>query len=287
MEEQEIWKDIQGYEGFYQVSNFGRVKSLTRPYRKKEKILSQNLQNSQYKYPYVGLSNNSKTDHFAVHYLVASTFIEDFDPLSKIIHKNNVETDNNIKNLCQEKNSTIINNKDEIWKDIPGYEEYYQISNHGRIKSLNRISCQNHIIEEKIRKATLDQDGYYKIILTVNGNVRSFFVHRIVATVFIPNVDNLPQINHKNCIKIDNRVENLEWTTSSENILHAFHMGVKNQKGEKNNSSKFRDVDIMGMKEMYNKNKNKEEIIKKFNISKSYLTRILKNKIRVISETAT
>ena len=105
----------------------------------------------------------------------------------------------------------------EIWKDIEEYENIYQVSNLGRVKSLRRITSNNHIVNEKIRKLTIDKDGYCVVSLWINGKSKQHFVHRLVAQAFIPNPDNKPYIDHINTDKTDNRVENLRWATQKEN----------------------------------------------------------------------
>lgn len=105
----------------------------------------------------------------------------------------------------------------EIWKDIKDYENIYQVSNLGRVKSLKRITSNNHIVNEKIRKLTIDKDGYFVVSLWINGKSKQHFVHRLVALSFIPNPDNKPHIDHINADKSDNRVENLRWCTQKEN----------------------------------------------------------------------
>ena len=104
-------------------------------------------------------------------------------------------------------------NNVEVWKDIKGYEGLYQVSNLGRIKSIRR----NIIM--KVRK---DKYGYYQLGLTKNKEQKTFKAHRLVAETFIPNHNNLPEINHKDEDKTNNRVENLEWCTSQENHIHAY-----------------------------------------------------------------
>lgn len=97
----------------------------------------------------------------------------------------------------------------EIWKDIQGYEGLYQVSNLGNVKSLRR----NLIL--KLSKNR--NNGYSQVSLHKNGVQTTLLVHRLVGMCFIKNPKNLPQINHKNEIKTDNRVENLEWCDNRYN----------------------------------------------------------------------
>ena len=108
-------------------------------------------------------------------------------------------------------------NMKEIWKDIEGYEGLYQVSNMGRVKSLERTvwcglngGCYR-AIPERIIKPSKDNYGYLVVNLWEDGKMKTYKVHRLVATAFIPNPNNLPVINHKNEIKNDNKVDNLEW----------------------------------------------------------------------------
>lgn len=124
----------------------------------------------------------------------------------------------------------------EIWKDVIDFEGIYQISNFCRIKSLSRLwkptSKGKTKTPELILKWTVNHDGYLVVDLRNNGKRKGGFSHRMVANAFIPNPDNLPEINHKNGIKTDNRIENLEWCTNLENIQHASVNGLrKDNKG--------------------------------------------------------
>lgn len=111
--------------------------------------------------------------------------------------------------------------KKEIWKDIKNYEGLYQVSNLGRVRSLNKcVKHSNHYMNLKgqILKLQIDcQTSYKKIRLCKDGKYKQYSIHRLVAEAFIPNPNNYPVVNHINENRIDNRVENLEWCTVSYN----------------------------------------------------------------------
>lgn len=116
----------------------------------------------------------------------------------------------------------------EIWKSIDGYENY-DVSNFGRIRSKQQIfnhycGCKR-IMPSKIMKPHICERGYYRIGLTNNGKQRLVFVHRLVAAAFISNPENKPYINHKDCNRLNNNVNNLEWCTQSENVRYAYALG--------------------------------------------------------------
>lgn len=110
----------------------------------------------------------------------------------------------------------------EIWKPIPDFEGYYEISNKGRVRSLDRTITYNDgrksRIKGKVKKPAIVRGGYLQIRLRKNNIRKNYYVHVLVARLFIPNPENLPEVNHKNHIKTDNSVENLEWITHKNNI---------------------------------------------------------------------
>ena len=109
----------------------------------------------------------------------------------------------------------------EKWKDIEGYEGLYQVSNMGRVKSLERFRKGKHnslvFVNEKILKSRKDGGGYLRVSLSKEGKIKTFKVHRLVASAFLDNPNNLLEVNHINEIKDDNRVNNLEWCNKSYN----------------------------------------------------------------------
>ena len=103
---------------------------------------------------------------------------------------------------------------DEIWKDVKGYEGRYQISNLGRFKSFAQDTKNG-----KIKIGNLNFNGYLVMLLYDGmGNKKWYPVHRLVASAFIPNPEGFDQVNHKDEVKTNNRVENLEWCTNDYNI---------------------------------------------------------------------
>lgn len=117
----------------------------------------------------------------------------------------------------------------EVWKDVKGYEGLYQVSNFGRIKSLQRIKLYEnciHIKKECLLKQSKGSRGYLQVSLAFNKKKKSVLVHRLIANAFIDNFLNKNQINHKNGIKTDNRIQNLEWVTAKENTNHAHQNGL-------------------------------------------------------------
>lgn len=138
-----------------------------------------------------------------------------------------------------------------VWKDIEGYEGFYQVSNMVKVRSLDRVVNNNGgkwLVKGRILKPNLNSHGYLQVILCKNGIHRAKTVHRLIAEAFIKNPNNYPQINHKNGIKTDNRVDNLEWCDQSHNMRHAYKNGLSSKIGEKNSRAKLTKKQVIEIK---------------------------------------
>jgi len=119
----------------------------------------------------------------------------------------------------------------EVWKPISGYEGLYEISNLGRVKSLERTVKNGHggrVVQETILKICKTNRRYSGVGLSKNRELQNLNVHRLVAIAFVSNPENKPMVNHINGVRYDNRADNLEWTTAKENIQHAWSSGICN-----------------------------------------------------------
>jgi hypothetical protein len=142
----------------------------------------------------------------------------------------------------------------EIWKDIEGYEGLYQISNKGRVKSLERIiegRWGKTFRKERLLNATYHK-GYAKLGLSKNKSIKYYPLHRLIALAFIPNNENKPCINHIDCNPSNNTISNLEWVTYSENQLHAELNGRRNH------------VRVMNSNRLKQMHKNKDNRLKNY-----------------------
>jgi hypothetical protein len=158
----------------------------------------------------------------------------------------------------------------EIWKKIKSYPQY-EVSNFGNVKSLGNEFKRK---ERLLKKGTL-KNGYDIVVLTIDKKQKTKYVHRLVSEYFIENPLNKTDVNHKNGIKTDNRVENLEWNTRKENINHAFENNLKSR-GQDRTQSKLTDKQVL---EIRNSNLRNSELSRLYNISKSVISGIQKGRL--------
>lgn len=170
----------------------------------------------------------------------------------------------------------------EIWKEVKGYNGIYHVSNHGNVKSIDHY-CENRNGSGKQTGRTLKQSknrkGYYQLSLCLNKVRKTHRVHRLVAKAFIPNPKNKPQVNHINGIKTDNRFENLEWCTNSENQIHAIKNGlVTHNKGEEHHNSKLTNKDVKVVRWMNALGWSCKQLANDYKISQTAMSNILTRK---------
>lgn len=164
----------------------------------------------------------------------------------------------------------------EIWKDIKDYKGLYQINNFSRVKSLPRNTTNGGIL-----KTAKNSSGYLMISLCKNGKKKHVYIHRIIAKTFIPNPKNKPCINHKNGIKTDNRLENLEWVTYQENAIHSYKNGLqKIQRGsDRGRVAKLNEKKVKEIRRLYViKNYSQRQIALKYSLSQSNISHIINYK---------
>lgn len=166
----------------------------------------------------------------------------------------------------------------EVWKSVKGYEGLYEISNQGRLKGLEKIRIIGYggtrIYPETIFTPTPNTKGYCVCVLRDHGKSKTFSIHRLVAEHFLERLDCKNSVNHKNGIKSDNRVENLEWCTVKENNDHAKETGLL-AFGEKNPNSKISEIEAIKILSLKGK-KSAKELSSRYGITKESIWNIWK-----------
>ena len=181
----------------------------------------------------------------------------------------------------------------EIWKDVKGFEGIYCVSNLGNVKSYSRMTVggvRNRFVCGRLMKTKVNRGGYVVVHLrNIDKNVYPL-VHRLVAEAFIPNYDNKPTVNHINGIKTDNAVVNLEWSTHSEQMIHAIGTGLYVQPdiskytrfGENAHNCKVNDTEVEEIKSLRKTGLTYEKIGKIYGIGISQVFRICKGESRLV-----
>lgn len=141
----------------------------------------------------------------------------------------------------------------EEWRDIEGFGGYYQVSNMGRVRSC----CNSHGTRGKwkFRALSANHDGYLKVRLNKGDKDLTKCVHTLVAEAFIPNPNGYNTINHKDGNKTNNCTDNLEWADRSQQMIHAYKLGLKKPiRGSKNSQAKLTDDDVRYIRSHYKRN---------------------------------
>lgn len=156
----------------------------------------------------------------------------------------------------------------EKWKDVKGFEGIYQISNLGNVRNIKT---------SKFLKPSPNKSGYLRVNLSRKDKIKACYVHRLVATAFLEKVTSKEEVNHKDVVKSNNCVKNLEWVNRKENVQHSHSLGIneKNQvKGSRVGISILTESDVIFIKKNQYKYK-KNELSKMFNTSESNIYAIL------------
>lgn len=182
-----------------------------------------------------------------------------------------------------------MNKKEEIeeWRDVPGYEGKYQVSNFGNVKTLNRTVIGNNC--SYMRKGKIlnkyygGRTGYYKVKLyNGDGSFNSFPVHRLVAQSFLYNPESYPQINHRDGNPENNNVNNLEWCNNSINIKHAYDTGLinmNNRRGANHYKAILTEDDVRNIRYKHDIDKTPlKNLMNEYNMSHGAIYGIVKHK---------
>jgi hypothetical protein len=175
---------------------------------------------------------------------------------------------------------------EEIWKDIPGYEGFYQVSNMGSVRRKSRkvnSAVKQHkgyrLLTEKACAITDNGRGYKITSFKVSGVRKNHYVHRLVAEAFLPNHNHLPQVNHIDGDKSNNQASNLEWISDRANRDHAVRTNLM-KFGEGSHASKLTEEQVVYILNQHHINPelNKTQLAKQFNIHSPEITRIVTGK---------
>ena len=172
----------------------------------------------------------------------------------------------------------------ELWKDIPGYEGFYQVSNMGQVRSVTHsITMKNGVNRTIYSKILVLHPGgnneYLQAYLHKDNKVTNFLVHRLVANAFIASIPSGYEVNHKNGNKTDNRVQNLEIVTHQENITHSMNNSLFRALGEDHYASKLTNAQASEIRDIYSKGGiSQKKLGLKYGVTQKVIFSIVNNK---------
>ena len=167
----------------------------------------------------------------------------------------------------------------EIYKPVAGYPQY-EISNLGNSRTKDRYTGgkNNHFRKGQKMNPWLNIHGYPILSLWHENKQKRMLLHRLVALHFIPNPDNKPMVNHKNGIKTDCRVDNIEWCTRRENEDHAMENGLK-ARGEQNGTSKLTEREVIAIRDRFDRGERQRDIVKDYpHVAQTQIYRVCRRK---------
>lgn len=180
--------------------------------------------------------------------------------------------------MIESKNTQLI----EIYKDIPGFEGMYQVSNYGNVKSLKRAITRSdgfiQHLKERILGLRIDDKGYPCVNLSKNRVSKNHKIHRLIAITFLGAQSAKQVVNHIDGCKTNNLITNLEITTYSGNTIHAFRTGLKkNKKGQDNYLAKLTNMQALEIREKNSDGLSIKKLAKEYNVSPNCIWGIVKN----------
>jgi len=233
----EEWRPVVGWEALYEISDLGQLRSVTKrvtgkngvDYTVSGRLLS--LSTHGDRYIYAVLKHNGVQKTAAIHNLVAEAFLPNPNNYHIVHHKNGDKLDNRAANLMWMPSGAELAKRlpsyesqagdGEEWRPVVGWEDYYEVSSLGGVRSLPRVLTRVDgavvTYPGKSMSQKPDSLGYVTITLSANGIHKGVKVHRLVAEAFIPNPESLPEVDHLNGVRNDNRVDNLVWATRKDN----------------------------------------------------------------------
>lgn len=228
----EIWKSVKDYEDRYEISNTGRLRNKLN--KKEKSIVIRKSSGAEY----FALNKNGKTKMFKVERLISEHF--------------------------NTKPKTYEDIEGEKWVDIKEFKGVYMVSNLGRVKSLDRYINQgghSRYVKGKVLSLNKTNGKGYKVVSLQNGTdlkPKNYYIHILVAKHFIYNKYNKSTVNHIDGDKNNNCVENLEWATQSEQMKHAYKLGLNSPPkgnglfGEKSHTSKLKEYEVLEIFDLAN-----------------------------------
>jgi hypothetical protein len=173
----------------------------------------------------------------------------------------------------------------EIWKslkEIVEYGDYYEVSNMGNVRSVDRMVDNRkgvYLKKGSDLKQTPSSKGYLNVGLHFDGKIKRYRVHKLVAMVFIPNPEEKPFVNHIDGNKENNCVSNLEWCTHKENVQHSFETSLNPTKGEGNIHAKLTEHDVVEIRKLYKTGEyTHRQLAQMFNVNHSSIGTLLRGK---------
>jgi|SRR5215831_3710382 len=268
------WVAIQGYEWLYELSSAGRVRSLDRTVPVKGdgrhgdfrtfrgKMLRIQLHHADGRLlPRVSLTKDGTTLRFTIARLMAIHFPSEITAIKPMM-------------------------PDEEWKPIAGFQELYEVSSVGRVRSLNRVlgfdDLGSRTIPGRMLIPTCTRKGYLRVKLSLNGQSRTLIVHRLVASAFVPNPYNLPHVNHLDMNKKNNAATNLEWCTNLHNHRHAWRTDWNKMLGAR---TKLTSSQVVSIRSLFRSGRPARQLARKYSISTAHVYAIIKRQAwnRVLS----